>query len=378
MDADPEEIKLRASQHMTLGQRAAALLSAASPRPTAVTIRDTVLRTLAHTNWRLALPALLLTCGCLIVQAASSDPEVVVPTTSPTTAAISPSGVVTPDPHAASAPAPSASAVAQAPQPAAIPPLQAPAPSDGPLMKLPVNARHMLVIDDSGRVLMAKDADTVVPIASLTKLMTAMVVLDAKQDMDEEIRIDDADVDRLKHSRSRVKVGATMTREAALELALISSENRAASALARHFPGGLPAYEAAVAAKIRALGLSHTALADPTGLSPANTSTAAEVARIAAAAARYPVIARISSDKSSEVEVNGRPRELRNTNHLVGAKGWDIRLSKTGYTEEAGRCLAMRMKSGGQTITVVLLDADGSAQRLRDAAAIRKSLAKLS
>lgn len=344
-----------------------------------MTIRDTVLRTLAHTNWRLALPALALTCGSLIVQAASDDPEVVVPTASPTTAAISPSGVVTPAPQAATGPAPTASApaIVQPPQAAAIPPLQAPAPSDAPLMKLPVNARHMLVIDDSGRVLMAKDADAVVPIASLTKLMTAMVVLDAKQDMAEELRIDDADVDRLKHSRSRVKVGATMTREAALELALISSENRAASALARHFPGGLPAYEAAVAAKIRALGLSHTALADPTGLSPNNTSTAAEVARIAAAAARYPAIARISSDKSSEVEVNGRPRELRNTNHLVGAKGWDIRLSKTGYTEEAGRCLAMRMKSGGQTITVVLLDADGSAQRLRDAAAIRKSLAKL-
>ncbi len=334
---------------------------------TAVSIRHTVLRTLAHTNWRLALPALALTCGSLIVQAASDDPEVVVPTTAPTSAAIGPTGVVTPAVPASTASAPSAG---QAPQAAAAPVSPA-TPVDEPLMKLPVNARHMLVIDDSGRVLMAKDADTVVPIASLTKLMTAMVVLDAKQDMNEEIRIDDADVDRLKHSRSRVRVGATMSREAALELALISSENRAASALARHFPGGLPAYEAAVAAKIRALGLSHTALADPTGLSPHNTSTAAEVARIAAAAARYPVIARISSDKSSEVEVNGRPREL------VGAKGWDIRLSKTGYTEEAGRCLAMRMKSGGQTITVVLLDADGSAQRLRDAAAIRKSLAKI-
>ena len=340
---------------------------------TAVSIRHTVLRTLAHTNWRLALPALALTCGSLIVQAASDDPEVVVPTAAPTSAAIGPTGVVTPAVPAPTASAPSAG---QAPQAAAAPVSPA-TPVDEPLMKLPVNARHMLVIDDSGRVLMAKDADTVVPIASLTKLMTAMVVLDAKQDMNEEIRIDDADVDRLKHSRSRVRVGATMSREAALELALISSENRAASALARHFPGGLPAYEAAVAAKIRALGLSHTALADPTGLSPHNTSTAAEVARIAAAAARYPVIARISSDKSSEVEVNGRPRELRNTNHLVGAKGWDIRLSKTGYTEEAGRCLAMRMKSGGQTITVVLLDADGSAQRLRDAAAIRKSLAKI-
>ena len=346
-----------------------------------MTIRDTVLRTLAHTNWKLALPALILTCGCLIVEAASDDPEVVVPTSKPTTAAISPSGIVTPAPLPASGPGPaqpstpvSSPQLAQAPTGAVVAPA---APVDEPLMKLPVNARHMLVIDDSGRVLMAKDADAVVPIASLTKLMTAMVVLDANPDMREEIRIDDADVDRLKHSKSRVRVGATMSREAALELALISSENRAASALARHYPGGLPAYEAAVTAKIRALGLTHTALADPTGLSPHNTSTAAEVARIAAAAARYPAIARISSDKSSEVEVNGRPRELRNTNHLVGAKGWDIRLSKTGYTEEAGRCLAMRMKSGGQTITVVLLDADGSAQRLRDAAAIRKSLAKI-
>ncbi len=361
-----------------------------------MTIRHTVLSTLAHTNWRLAAPALLLTCACLIVEAASDDPEVVVPTATPSTASISPSGVVTPAPAASASPytpdAVSPSGVVKAPIVAVAPPTTSTAPgtapgtvitpaappaAEAPLMKLPVNARHMLVIDDSGRVLMAKDADTVVPIASLTKLMTAMVVLDANQDMREEIRIDDADVDRLKHSKSRVRVGATMTREAALELALISSENRAASALARHYPGGMPAYEAAVTAKIRALGLTHTALADPTGLSPGNTSTAIEMARIAAAAARYPAIARISSDKSSEVEVNGRPRELRNTNHLVGAKGWDIRLSKTGYTEEAGRCLAMRMKSGGQTITVILLDADGSAQRLRDAAAIRKSLAKM-
>lgn len=353
------------------------------PSPTAVTIRDTVLRTLAHTNWRLALPALLLLCGSLIVRAASSDPEVVVPTAAPTTAAIGPTGEVTPAPLAASDPA-TIPPLVQSPQPLPQPTPQQPpvatAPADdsaAPLMKLPVNARHMLVIDDTGRVLMSKDADAVVPIASLTKLMTAMVVLDANQDMTEQIRIDDADVDRLKHSKSRVKVGATMSREAALELALISSENRAASALARHFPGGMPAFELAVSAKIRALGLRHTALADPTGLSPTNTSTASEVARIAAAASRYPAIARISSDKSSEVAVDGRPRELRNTNHLVGAKGWDIKLSKTGYTEEAGRCLAMRMKSGGRTITVVLLDTDGSAQRLRDASLIRKSLSKL-
>jgi len=132
-----------------------------------------------------------------------------------------------------------------------------------------------------------------------------------------------------------------------------------------------------VQAKIRSLGLSQTAIAEPTGLSPANTSTAMEVAKIANAAARYPEISQITSDKKDVVPVNGRPREVRNTNRLVGAKGWDIQLSKTGYTEEAGRCLTMRMTSAGKPVTVVLLDADGSAQRLRDAAKIRQSLAKL-
>ncbi|OWQ90104.1 hypothetical protein CDN98_01485 [Roseateles terrae] len=239
---------------------------------------------------------------------------------------------------------------------------------------LPVHARHMVVMDDSGQVLAAKEPDAVVPIASLTKLMTAMVVLDARQDPQEELTIDDDDVDRLKHSKSRVRVGARLTRADALEMALIASENRAASALARHFPGGLAAFESAVQAKIRALGLTHTTLNDPTGLSPANLSTASEVARIAMAAARYPDIVRITSVKSSTVEISGRDRELRNTNHLVGAKGWDIRLSKTGFTNEAGRCLVMRLKQGIRTLTVVLLDTDGSAQRLQDASLIRRTL----
>lgn len=243
-----------------------------------------------------------------------------------------------------------------------------------PMDSLPVHARHMVVMDDTGQVLAAKEPDAVVPIASLTKLMTAMVVLDARQNPQEELTIDDDDVDRLKHSKSRVRVGARLTRADALEMALIASENRAASALARHFPGGLAAFEAAVQAKIRALGLTHTTLNDPTGLSPANLSTASEVARIAMAAARYPDIVRITSVKSSTVEVSGRDRELRNTNHLVGAKGWDIRLSKTGFTNEAGRCLVMRLKQGLRTLTVVLLDTDGSAQRLQDASLIRRTL----
>lgn len=242
-------------------------------------------------------------------------------------------------------------------------------------LKLPVNAKHAVVIEDgSGRLLLDKNADEVVPIASLTKLMTAMVLLDAKPDMNEKIRIDRDDVDTLKHSASRLPVGAEMTRLAALKLALMASENRATAALARTFPGGLTAFKQAMQAKIRALGLSHTAISEPTGLSPANTSTAKEVAKIALAAERYPQISAITSERKDRVPVNGRPRELHNTNRLVGAKGWDIRLSKTGYTEEAGRCLAMRLRTGGKDVTVVLLDADGSAQRLRDAAKIRQSL----
>ncbi len=252
--------------------------------------------------------------------------------------------------------------------------LNASPPDNSPVDSLPVHARHMVVMDDNGQVLAAKEPDAVVPIASLTKLMTAMVVLDARQDPQEELTIDDDDIDRLKHSKSRVRVGARLTRADALEMALIASENRAASALARHFPGGLAAFESAVQAKIRALGLTHTTLNDPTGLSPANLSTASEVARIAMAAARYPDIVRITSVKSSTVEISGRDRELRNTNHLVGAKGWDIRLSKTGFTNEAGRCLVMRLKQGIRTLTVVLLDTDGSAQRLQDASLIRRTL----
>ncbi len=293
------------------------------------------------TGWKLALPALLIAATSFVVQAKSPAPP-------------------------ADAPAPAPQAVA--PQ-AKTPPAQQ--------LKLPVNAKHVAVIDDAtGEVLMARDADAVVPIASLTKLLTAMVVLDAKLDPDEKLRITGDDVDTLKHSRSRVRVGTQMTRQTALEMALLVSENRAASALARSFPGGEAGFVKAVNAKVRALGLTQTRIAEATGLSPDNTSTAKEMAVITAAAARYREIERITSAKKSKATVDGRPRELRNTNRLVGSKGWNIRVSKTGYTEEAGRCLAMRILNGKRPITVVLLDADGSANRLRDAALIRKSLAR--
>ncbi len=292
------------------------------------------------TGWKLALPALLIAATSFVVQAKGREP-------------------VEP-------PAPAAQVVAAGDE---VPAAQQ--------LRLPVNAKHVVVIDDAtGKVLMARDADAVVPIASLTKLLTAMVVLDAKLDPKEKLRITADDVDTLKHSRSRVKVGTQMSRGAALELALMESENRAAAALARTFPGGEAGFDKAMQAKIRALGLKHTAISDPTGLSPANMSTATEMATITAAAARYGEIERITSVKKATVPVDGRQREVRNTNRLVGAKGWNIRVSKTGYTEEAGRCLAMRILNGKRPVTVVLLDADGSANRLRDAALIRKSLAR--
>lgn len=289
------------------------------------------------TGWKLALPALLIAATSFVVQAKGRNaPDV--------------------PPPAALATAPEATAAAQP-------------------LRLPVNAKHVVVVDDAtGKVLMSRDADAVVPIASLTKLLTAMVVLDAKLDPEEKLSITSDDVDTLKHSRSRVRVGTQMSRLAALKMALMESENRAAAALARTFPGGEAGFGKAMIAKIRSLGLSRTSISDPTGLSPSNTSTAAEMATITAAASRYDEIERITSSKKTSVPVNGRSRELHNTNRLVGAKGWDIRVSKTGYTEEAGRCLAMRMMNGKRPVTVVLLDADGSAQRLRDAALIRKSL----
>lgn len=292
------------------------------------------------TGWKLALPALLIAATSFVVQAKGREPDA-------------------PD----------------APKPAA----QAAAPEAPPAqqLRLPVNAKHVVVVDDAtGKVLMARNADAVVPIASLTKLLTAMVVLDAKLDPSEKLRITSDDVDTLKHSRSRVRVGTQMTRQAALEMALMESENRAAAALARTFPGGEAGFVKAANAKLRSLGLSRTSIAEPTGLSPANTSTATEMAALTAAAARYREIERITSVRKAKVPVDGRPREIRNTNRLVGAKGWNIRVSKTGYTEEAGRCLAMRIMNGKRPITVVLLDADGSAQRLRDASLIRKSLAR--
>ncbi len=281
-------------------------------------------------GWKLAVPALLLACATLLLQVQDK-------------------------------PAVSAATLAEA----AV-----------AMLDLPVSAKHMLVFDDStGQVLMAKDADAVVPIASITKLMTAMVVLDAGLDPDEQLRIVRADGDASLQRHSLLADGVAVSRGALLQLALLPSENRAAAALARTYPGGSAAFQQALQAKIRHLGLHSTTLLDPVGSSPANTSTASEVAKIVAAAARYPDIARITSHPQASVAVNGKLRTLHNTNPLVGGKGWDIVLSKTGSSHEAGSCLTMRMRSGGKHVTVVLLDADGAQRRSLDAGHIRDTLA---
>ncbi len=241
---------------------------------------------------------------------------------------------------------------------------------------VPLGSQSVLVVEDeTGKVLVEKNATAVVPIASLTKLMTAMVVLDAKLDLEEQISIDKDDVDTLKHSTSRVPVGATLSRGDVLQLALMSSDNRAAAALARTFPGGPTAFKAAVHAKIKQLGMTSTQINEPTGLSPENTSNAADLVKMAAAAAKYPEIRRITTDTEEVINMKGRKVSYHNTNRLVGAKGWDIGLSKTGYTEEAGRCLIMRISEAGRNATLVLLNAAGNSTRLMDALNIRRLLA---
>ena len=241
---------------------------------------------------------------------------------------------------------------------------------------LPFGSQSVLVVEDeTGKILLEKNANVVVPIASLTKLMTAMVVLDAKPDMDAPISIDKVDVDLLKHSTSRVPVGATISRRDVLQLALMSSDNRAAASLARTYPGGQGAFVAAVNAKIKALGMTQTVIEEPTGLSPHNQSTASDLVKMALAASTYPEIRRITTDTKDIIQINGRGVEYHNTNRLVGAKGWEIGLSKTGFTTEAGRCLIMRIKSAGKNATLVLLNARATSVRVLDAMNIRRFMA---
>ena len=240
---------------------------------------------------------------------------------------------------------------------------------------LPLGSAHVVVVDDaSGEVLLQKDAGTAAPIASLTKLMTAMVVLDAGQDMREIVRIDDADRDTLKHTRAGVRIGALVPRDALLELTLLASDNHAAAALARSFPGGNAAFAQALQRKANALGLSQTTLVEATGLSPLNHASALDMAKVLQATTAYPLIAQVTSRRALEVQINGAPTQVRNTNRLVGSPGWDILSSKTGFTNDAGRCLTMRLRAGGRTVSLVLIGAQAPSVRARDAMTIRRWL----
>jgi D-alanyl-D-alanine carboxypeptidase/D-alanyl-D-alanine endopeptidase (penicillin-binding protein 7) len=244
-----------------------------------------------------------------------------------------------------------------------------------PVMAMPLGSKHAIVIDEqTGQVLFEKNATDIVPIASLTKLMTAMVVLDSHPDMHEPIEITEEDVDTLKFSSSRVPVGAVLPRHTLLELALMSSDNRAAHALARSYPGGMGNFLVAVRNKSYALNLRRTNIEEPTGLSPFNTSTASDMAKLTMAAARYPEIERITTVSGDLIEVDGSPRQYHNTNRLVGDKNWNILLSKTGFTREAGRCIVMRVRAAGRDAVMVLLNARATANRTADANMLHRLL----
>jgi len=238
---------------------------------------------------------------------------------------------------------------------------------------LAVHSGSALVIDQSdGDAIFQKNANTVVPIASITKLMTAMVVLDSTPNLQASVSITDEDVDYLRGSHSRLHVGSVVTRETALLLALMSSENRAAHALARQYPGGMPAFLEAMNSKAHALGMRNTHFEDPTGLTSNNVSTAHDLAKMVSAAYRYPLIRELSTTSSATVEVSGREMAYRNTNPLVKNPAWDVGVSKTGYIHEAGKCLVMQARLADKPVVIVLLDSVGKMTRVGDANRIKR------
>ncbi len=240
---------------------------------------------------------------------------------------------------------------------------------------LNLNANAAFVFDpQSSEVLFAKNAEEVMPIASITKLMTALVVVEAKQDMDDVLTVTEDDIDRIKHTSSRLRIGSKLTRANMLHIALMSSENRAASALGRHFPGGLPAFVAAMNAKASELGMAHTRYVEPTGLSSKNVSTANDLAKLVIAAQTHPIIRRYSTYRAHSVSPGGSALQYRNSNRLVSSAGWDILLQKTGYISEAGRCLVMNAVIDGRSIVMVFLDAQGKFSRAADAGRVRQWL----
>ncbi|GAB2852965.1 D-alanyl-D-alanine endopeptidase [Pseudoduganella ginsengisoli] len=234
------------------------------------------------------------------------------------------------------------------------------------------------VLDQANsEVLFEKNANVALPIASITKMMTGLVVVESNQDMDEMLTITDDDIDQEKHTGSRLKVGTRLTRASMLQLALMSSENRAASALGRNYPGGLPAFVEAMNAKARSLGMTDTYYVDSSGLSKRNMASARDLGKLAMAAYQHPVLREYSTTPKAVVEANGRPMHFGTTNRLIATPGWEIGLQKTGFINEAGRCMMMQAVIQGRAVIMVLLDAKGSAARAADAGRVRKWLEAL-
>ena len=230
-----------------------------------------------------------------------------------------------------------------------------------------------LVLDqDTRQVLLSKNDHAVLPIASLTKLMTGMVVSEANLPMDEMITISDEDVDTEKNSRSRLTVGTQLTRGELLHLALMSSENRAAHALGRTYPGGLNRFVALMNARAQQLGMHDTRYVEPTGLSSANQSSAQDLAVLVAAAYQNPQLRQLTTSPSHEVEIGRRTLQFNNTNGLVKSPEWNIGLQKTGYISEAGQCLVMQARVAGRKVIMVFLDSTGKYSRLADAERVRR------
>lgn len=225
----------------------------------------------------------------------------------------------------------------------------------------------------TNKVIYASNPDVVVPIASVSKLMTGLVVVEARQNMDEYININISDTPEMKGVFSRVKLNSEMPRREMLLIALMSSENRAAASLAHHYPGGYVAFIAAMNAKAKALGMTSTHFVEPTGLSPRNVSTARDLSKLLIAAHKYPLLTELSTTKEKTVSFRKPNYSLgfRNTDHLVNKPNWDIKLTKTGFTNEAGHCLVLVTSMGNRPVALVILDAFGKYTHFADASRIR-------
>lgn len=251
----------------------------------------------------------------------------------------------------------------------------------GPSAKIrdPLLGSAAVVVQDQStdEFLLSKKAETVMPIASITKLMTAMVILDSGINMGELITIQESDKDRLRYSRSRLYIGTRLSRMQALLLSLMASENRAAHALARTYPGGKDEFVLAMNRKVRSLSLSETRFDDASGLSGENVSSAQDLCSLVNAAYRYPLIREFTTRKEFILKNGKRKFRFVNTNSLVRRNGWDIGLSKTGYIQESGRCLVMQTQLKRRPVVIVLLNASGDRSRINDVLRIKRWLEKI-